>query len=498
MGVAMRFSSIDPITAAAADHWRSTVATLLQGCRGAAFLKIRHADIPATFSQLIGLTGIDLLLQFVHDFLMVGPQGELTPFGLPSLLFKVPVILFAAWAVCALLKKTEATLALAVAICAMSIPIETGSAILLKIMDSRVLSAAFGRFDWSYLLYQNLAPAWLGMAAAVAGRRFFALPPKPGLAAMLPAFLLVWAPLSQIGTWGSLWTKPYNQESYAQAELQRNPLRGERAFYSQQRALDKALASLVPGSPEAAHVYFVGVAGDSHQDVFMKEVHYAAGLFKAHFDTVDRSIMLINNAKTVLDTPIASVTSLGLALKQVGKVMNPEKDILFLYLTAHGSKTHRLSLSFGDMRFEALDPPTLRRLLDDARIKRRVVVVSACYSGGFIEPLKDPDTLIITASAADRTSHGCSNEADFTFFGRAYFQDGLRKTDSFIDAFNIAMPLIASRETRDDYSPADPQIYVGAGIGAAIDQYVEQRKARARADEKGLRKLSGPARVYTQ
>src|SRR5207344_2149888 len=113
-------------------------------------------------------------------------------------------------------------------------------------------------------------------------------------------------------------------------------------------------------------------------------------------------------------------------LARVAEVMDPDEDILFLFLTSHGSKDHHFTLEFGRMAFKTLDPPTLRRLLDESGIKRRVIVVSACYSGGFIDALKDDNSLVITAAAADRSSFGCSDKADFTYFGKAYFDEALR------------------------------------------------------------------------
>ncbi len=58
-------------------------------------------------------------------------------------------------------------------------------------------------------------------------------------------------------------------------------------------------------------------------------------------------------------------------------------------------------------------------------------MVSACYAGGFIEPLKDDRTLVITAADAHHTSFGCGAESDFTYFGKAYFDQALRATYSF-------------------------------------------------------------------
>jgi len=156
--------------------------------------------------------------------------------------------------------------------------------------------------------------------------------------------------------------------------------------------------------------------------------------------------------------------------------MDRDEDVLFLFLTSHGSQEHRFSLEFWPVSFNAFDPKTLRQLLDDSGIKRRVIVVSSCYSGGFIDPLKDENSLVITASAANRNSFGCSNEADFTYFGKAYFDQALRETYSFIEAFEKAKPLIAEREKKENYDGSEPQIFIGENIGRPLAELEKRLK----------------------
>jgi hypothetical protein len=148
--------------------------------------------------------------------------------------------------------------------------------------------------------------------------------------------------------------------------------------------------------------------------------------------------------------------------------MNRDHDVLFLFLTSHGSHDHRFSLSFWPLGLYDLTPSDLRALLDDAGIQNRVIVISACYSGGFVDALKDPHTLVITAAAGDRTSVGCSNEADFTWFGRAYFDEALRKTRSFTEAFALAAPVVAERERHEGFDPSNPQMVEGREIAAPL------------------------------
>src|SRR6266571_3124723 len=123
--------------------------------------------------------------------------------------------------------------------------------------------------------------------------------------------------------------------------------------------------ALRPGHKGTVDLYFVGVAGYASQDVFMKEVNSVGKLFRERFDTEGHSVRLINNAKSVADTPVASVTALKATLARLAEVMDRDEDILFLFLTSHGSKDHDFSLEFWPLRFNPLDPKELRRLLDD-------------------------------------------------------------------------------------------------------------------------------------
>jgi hypothetical protein len=252
----------------------------------------------------------------------------------------------------------------------------------------------------------------------------------------------------------------------------------EEALYLQPSLLERELTAVEPGQKGAPELFVLVVAGDASQDVFMKEADYVASQFEESFGAQGHIVTLINNPQSAKDTPMASVTSMQHTLDYFAQVMDPAKDILFLYLTSHGSPDHKFSLQFGGVQFNDLDPPRLREMLDKSGIRRRVIVVSACYSGGFVEALKSEDTLVITAAAADRTSFGCSNEADFTYFGKAYFEEALHKTTSFTKAFELAKASIAKREQQEKVEPSKPQIFVGAHIEAVLDEFEKGREAR--------------------
>jgi hypothetical protein len=222
-----------------------------------------------------------------------------------------------------------------------------------------------------------------------------------------------------------------------------------------------------------ADLYFVGFAGYGSQDVFMNEVRVASSLFDQHFDTVGRSLALINNRQTIDSLPLANVSNLQLVLNGLAERMDKDEDILFLFLTSHGNK-NRLATNFWPLQHNDLEADDLRTVLDEAGIGWRVIVVSACYSGSFIDELRSDRTLVITASREDRNSFGCSDAAEMTYFGRALIDQALRSTRSFETAYDLAAENIASQEKAEGLTPSEPQISVGAEIPAKLAELTDR------------------------
>lgn len=238
---------------------------------------------------------------------------------------------------------------------------------------------------------------------------------------------------------------------------------------SQQPALLKAaLDRLVPEQPGRTDLYFVGFAGDAQEDVFLHEAEAAQAVLDRRFGTSGRSLLLANNPKTVDRLPLASIENLSGALAGIGARMDRDEDVLFLFLTSHGREGGWLSTRFDPFRPRAFVARQLDAALDDAGIKWRVIVISACFSGAFIEPLADENSLIITAARADRTSFGCGHDGQFTYFGEAYFGRALPDTRSFVAAYDSARALVSQWERARGFTPSLPQIHVGGAIEAKL------------------------------
>jgi hypothetical protein len=265
----------------------------------------------------------------------------------------------------------------------------------------------------------------------------------------------------------TVWSIVDPLEPYWEAPASQGPVNyvaSEEILELQDKLLDTHLGQLQPQRPAVSDLYFIGFAPYASEDVFRKELDVIHPLIDQRFDTAGRSLRLVNHADTLRDYPIATVSNLRRALVAVAARMDRDEDVLLLYVTTHGSRNAVLATDMPPLRLYNMDPPTLKSLLDEAGIRNRVLIISACYSGTFIAPLRTPDTLIMTASLPDRTSFGCGSESDFTYFGDAIFNQALRRTLSFEEAFALALPAIQEREEAQGFEPSKPQISVGDDI----------------------------------
>jgi len=266
----------------------------------------------------------------------------------------------------------------------------------------------------------------------------------------------------------------YPDSAHAETKTNTDYVNVETTFYNQHLLLDEHTQSIREGVPGVGEYFFVGFGSYASQDVFSREIQSVRKLFDTRFDTQDRSIALINNRKTADDTPIASVSNLRIVVNRVAQKMNVDEDVLFLYLTSHGTPDHTLAVDFYPLNLNQLSPVTLANVLDNSGIKYRVVVVSACYSGGYVEALQNSNTLVITASAADRVSFGCQHENEYTWFGEAFFDEALRQTRSIPEAFDMAKKQIKIRELTHEFEPSLPQIASGEQIEAKLNALTAQ------------------------
>ncbi|MVV50226.1 peptidase C13 [Pseudomonas sp. PB120] len=271
----------------------------------------------------------------------------------------------------------------------------------------------------------------------------------------------------QSGTW-------INGQRVRDADGKLLPDSLELGLLAQGRLLDDALFN-VPASTPAVELYTLTVGGDGKQSVFLRESDYVSNMLASRFGAFGQ-IRLVNHRDHLVDRPMATRENLRRAVLTLAERSGPE-DLIFIYLTSHGTSEHELVLDQPRMELSDLPADELAAVLAPLKNRDKIVVISACYSGGFIPALKDERTLIMTASRADRVSFGCSEEANFTYFGDALFAQALNQTDDLEQAFKLAKATVAERELADSFEASEPQIWAPKTV---LSHWQLLRKQQAR------------------
>ncbi|WP_372707884.1 C13 family peptidase [Brevundimonas sp.] len=129
-----------------------------------------------------------------------------------------------------------------------------------------------------------------------------------------------------------------------------------------------------------------------------------------------------------------------------------------LYLTSHGSPE---AVVFGpDAELAPADMARLVRRWCGAR--PTVVIVSACYSGIFVNALAAPNRMILTAASRERTSFGCGAQETYPWFDGCVLESLPSATD-FLALAASARACVVLREAEAGVElSSQPQLFVGA------------------------------------
>jgi hypothetical protein len=234
---------------------------------------------------------------------------------------------------------------------------------------------------------------------------------------------------------------------------------------TQPRLLEQQVAQLTPSRQGETQIYTLAIAGWT-DDVFIKELDGAVASIGSVLPIKGRTVRLINRRDTVNRVPLANFPNFTAAVHAIGHVMDKDNDVFMLVMTSHGEQTgFALQLPGG---IAELTPQQVATALDGEGIKNRVVIVSACFSGIFVPPLANDNTIVITAADAKHTSFGCAPEREWTYFGDAFFHQSLHPGADFQNAFDHARVLIHGWEMMDHVTPSNPQGSFGAAAVAKL------------------------------
>ena len=416
-----------------------------------------------SFDQVVALLAINLAIWSLLDFVHAPAHAPLALDGL----FGWACYLLLALAACALIARAQSR---AADTRALLVPVLAVAPFVLVVFSLAADLPFIQR--WPVLVTLLLLAYLVCLAVRVLGAAYGPVHWQPALVAIV---LVVAAP-SIVGLL-DLDTRLWVPEEQAAADVADDADQAEAVFYDQPARIAAAVARVAPAQHGKPGVYFVGFAGDGGQGVFRRETLFANEAFGARFGSLERSVLLINDIEDRDSYPLASVSGLEQTLKVLAARMDPEEDVLVLFLSSHGSEDG-LEVENGSLPLAQLAPEDVREALDASGIRWRVVVVSACHSGVFVDALKSETTAVITASDAAHDSFGCEDDRELTWFGEALLKDSLPGSASLEDAFHKAAGLIAHREDAEHQTHSNPQLFVGELMQKKLAELPPARPAR--------------------
>ncbi len=415
-------------------------------------LTLRSADASALTGSAASIA-VPALLALVlwagFDWFDNLPDAQFFPYGLPGLAWYVLAALLAGSAL-SLISRPALSFARACSLLALLAPV----LVIAQFAIERFVPARWVGLAMAGVALYAVIYCLMGLRSATGGRQLVAT--AAGIAVLT---LAVWLG-NVLYVEPALWASG-DDEAEGQYADESDWAAVEPVLFEQAARIDASVAQLVRPPGDAPVGFFVGFAGFGDQKVFAEEIKFAAERIAQRYHTDQRTLLLINDRRSLDDQPLASASALGYALKGVASRMDIDRDILFLALSSHGSDEPLLSVTNGSLPLRQLSGELLARALRESGIKWKVIVISACHAGAFIEPLKDEHTILLTAAAADRTSFGCSDDRDLTYFGEAFYRDALPTASSLRDAFDKAKALIAEREKEEGVEASLPQAYFG-------------------------------------
>ena len=431
---------------------------LVAGARLALFLPVRRLHFRVGLGEAIALFVASALVEIASDAIRYGEDGVFSWLGLGNEILSGGFLMLTA-ALLAVLYR-DRSLALAVPVIALAAFPILQVAHALPWARLGVPAATAAGLDWAVL---GWAVAMLMRVVAVALEHRRARRPlrafAGGLLLAAPVFL---APLvAPVDPW---FAPPARDRADPRFP---NPA-SEPVMSAQARLLDDALAAIDEERSGVVDLYFVGFAADAAEDVFRRDVLAAQRVMDERWGSRDRSVALVNSPRTLLTDPIATLSNLRATLDEIAAAMNVDEDVVMVYLAGHGDPARGVDVRLPPLELVPVGPAVLRRALDEAGIRHRIVVVSACYSGGFVDALADDDTAVIAAARSDRASFGCGHGSDATWFGDAFFREGMARAPGLREAFDVAREIVAARERRQGHQPSDPQIRIGERIAARL------------------------------
>ena len=226
--------------------------------------------------------------------------------------------------------------------------------------------------------------------------------------------------------------------------------------------LDRAESALATSDPSKRTLVFVAAALHSQSTAFQSDA-LAMENRLADFGMPMQSIVLSNPPKgqpTLF--PAATHQNLSEVFTRVGAWSDKYPLTVVVLISSHGH-VDQLAIDIAGRAY-----PPIRSTVLDSWLRRinpaapTAVLLSACHSGSFVPALGNGSRVLLTASAADRSSFGCNPKSTNTWFIESLLEQGLRPELSWREAFKRTAKQVEAREKELKFIPSMPQASIPA------------------------------------
>lgn len=157
--------------------------------------------------------------------------------------------------------------------------------------------------------------------------------------------------------------------------------------------------------------------------------------------------------------PQATAENFALVMAKTAEVAKP-RDRVLLFISTHANPG-LLNISAAGKNLQPITPRMLSDALAPLIKVPTMVVLSACYSGAFVDSLKAPQRVVMTATDVRLTSFKCQYDGQHTPFAEALFGQAGAGSLAVEDWMAEARRSITAQEKRRKLPASKPQMFVG-------------------------------------
>jgi hypothetical protein len=411
---------------------------LVAGARVGLFVPVRRPAFRFDLWQWVAMVVVSALVDIALDALRAKPGTQFSVAGVDGELYALGLLMLTSGILGALFRDVETFVALPIVVLAAFLPVQVVHALpaIVNFAWPPHGGAYFDVVMLAWMLAVCVRSVWV-VSDSPGGRARFFRAVAGGVLLSLPLWV---GPLG--GPFEGWWTTPDEEQDSESPSPASEPV-----LAVQSDLLDDALDALEDQRPGVIDLYFVGFAPDSRHEGFRDELEKAQHVLDERFDTRDRSLLLLNNRSTVTELPYATLTNLRKTLQEIGGAIDPEEDVVMLYLTGGTTDDHALAAVHPPLDLVDVTPAAVKQLLDSAGIRYRVIVVSACAAGAWAETLQDDDTALLVAAPGDAEPAGCEGGDSASPLAEALFDRALRTADSLPAALMAAAHDVGDQAT---------------------------------------------------